>query len=89
MTDNYTINKNYFDKVEEKISCAQTFAVTTIIVKKVLFDIVCIFLNGFFWTSEHAAELKNPIPAKPILFMKPPSSYLANGGQIEVSRLFT
>jgi hypothetical protein len=47
MTDNDTINKNYFDKVEEKISCAQIFAVTTTIVKKVVFDIVCIFFNGF------------------------------------------
>lgn len=37
-----------------------------------------------FHYREHAAELNNAVPTTPILFMKPPSCYLANGGTIEV-----
>ena len=33
---------------------------------------------------EHAAELNNPVLTTPLLFMKPPSCYLLNGGAIEV-----
>jgi 2-keto-4-pentenoate hydratase/2-oxohepta-3-ene-1,7-dioic acid hydratase in catechol pathway len=31
---------------------------------------------------EHAAELGNEVPAEPLIFLKPPSSLLANGGTI-------
>jgi len=31
---------------------------------------------------EHAKELSNPVPPEPLLFLKPPSSLLASGGQI-------
>jgi len=34
--------------------------------------------------AEHAAELNNAVPTTPILFMKPPSCYLPNGGTIEI-----
>ena len=34
--------------------------------------------------AEHAAELNNPVLTTPLLFMKPPSCYLANGGTIEI-----
>ena len=43
-----------------------------------IFDIFILFF------SEHAAELNNAVPTTPILFMKPPSCYLPNGGTIEV-----
>ena len=39
----------------------------------------------FFLFRDHCAELGNPVPTKPLLFMKPPSSYLEAGtGPIEV-----
>ena len=34
---------------------------------------------------EHAAELGNPVPKSPLIFFKPPSSYLEQGGKIKVS----
>jgi len=34
--------------------------------------------------SEHAAELGNPLPTKPLLFMKPPSAYITAGQSIEI-----
>ncbi len=33
---------------------------------------------------EHAAELNNAVPTKPLLFMKPPSTYISEGCAIEV-----
>ncbi|XP_073239687.1 uncharacterized protein [Porites lutea] len=33
---------------------------------------------------EHAAELGNPVPKTPLIFLKPPSSYLQQGGKIKV-----
>jgi len=40
--------------------------------------IVCVGRNY----REHAAELGNEVPAEPLIFLKPPSSLLANGGTI-------
>jgi len=34
--------------------------------------------------SEHAAELGNAVPTKPLLFMKPPSAMITAGQQIEI-----
>ncbi|KAI8987548.1 hypothetical protein BDF20DRAFT_910142 [Mycotypha africana] len=34
--------------------------------------------------SEHAKELGNTVPTSPFFFLKPTSSYLANGGTIEI-----
>ena len=34
--------------------------------------------------AEHAAELGNAVPSKPLLFMKPPSSYITAGEKIEI-----
>lgn len=34
--------------------------------------------------AAHAKELGNAVPKEPVLFMKPTTSYLANGGTIEV-----
>lgn len=34
--------------------------------------------------AAHAKELGNAVPAEPVLFLKPTSSYLGNGGTIEV-----
>ena len=34
--------------------------------------------------AEHAAELGNAVPSKPLLFMKPPSSYITAGENIEI-----
>ncbi|KAI7900660.1 uncharacterized protein BX663DRAFT_439052 [Cokeromyces recurvatus] len=34
--------------------------------------------------SEHAKELGNAVPTSPFFFLKPTSSYLANGGNIEI-----
>ncbi|KZV29534.1 hypothetical protein F511_00812 [Dorcoceras hygrometricum] len=34
--------------------------------------------------AAHAKELGNAVPKEPVLFMKPTSSYLENGGKIEV-----
>lgn len=34
--------------------------------------------------AAHAKELGNAVPTEPLLFMKPISSYLANGGTIEI-----
>jgi 2-keto-4-pentenoate hydratase/2-oxohepta-3-ene-1,7-dioic acid hydratase in catechol pathway len=33
---------------------------------------------------EHAAELNNPVPERPLLFFKPPSSLLAHGGMLDL-----
>lgn len=40
--------------------------------------IVCVGRNY----AEHARELGNPLPERPLLFLKPPSSILAHGGTI-------
>jgi 2-keto-4-pentenoate hydratase/2-oxohepta-3-ene-1,7-dioic acid hydratase in catechol pathway len=45
--------------------------------------IVCIGRNY----REHAAELGNDVPVEPLMFLKPPSSLLANGGAIVRPRL--
>lgn len=45
--------------------------------------IVCIGRNY----REHAAELGNEVPVEPLIFFKPPSSLLANGGIIVRPRL--
>jgi len=37
------------------------------------------------FVREHAAELGNPVPKSPLIFFKPPSSYLEGGGKIKVS----
>lgn len=34
---------------------------------------------------DHAAELGNAVPEKPLLFMKPPSSYILEGTPIKVT----
>jgi len=34
--------------------------------------------------SEHAAELGNAVPTKPLLFMKPPSAFITAGQEIEI-----
>ncbi|CEI93048.1 Putative Acylpyruvate hydrolase [Rhizopus microsporus] len=36
--------------------------------------------------SEHAKELGNAVPTSPFFFLKPTSSYLANGGTIEIPK---
>src|SRR5882672_5118063 len=40
--------------------------------------IVCVGRNY----RDHAAELGNEVPAEPLIFLKPPSSLLAPGGQV-------
>ena len=40
--------------------------------------IVCVGLNY----ADHALELKEPIPAKPVLFLKPPTSVIGPGESI-------
>jgi 2-keto-4-pentenoate hydratase/2-oxohepta-3-ene-1,7-dioic acid hydratase in catechol pathway len=42
--------------------------------------IVCVGRNY----KDHAAELGNPVPAEPLLFLKPPSAIIASGEQIEL-----
>ena len=46
----------------------------------VLVQIVAIGRNY----SEHAKELKNAIPKEPIIFLKPTTSYLPSGGNMEI-----
>jgi 2-keto-4-pentenoate hydratase/2-oxohepta-3-ene-1,7-dioic acid hydratase in catechol pathway len=45
--------------------------------------IVCVGRNY----REHAAELGNPLPPEPLLFLKPPSAILADGETIELPPL--
>jgi len=33
---------------------------------------------------EHAVELNNPVPAEPIIFLKPTTSYIVEGQKITV-----
>lgn len=35
---------------------------------------------------EHAKELNNQVPTKPFFFLKPTTSYLDNGGTIEIPK---
>ncbi|XP_041369963.1 acylpyruvase FAHD1, mitochondrial-like [Gigantopelta aegis] len=42
--------------------------------------IVCVGRNY----SEHAAELGNPVPKKPILFLKPSTAYVSQGQTIQI-----
>jgi len=44
--------------------------------------IICVGRNY----SEHAAELGNTIPEKPLLFLKPPSAYVIEGNPIKVPK---
>lgn len=34
--------------------------------------------------GEHAKELNNAIPKEPIIFLKPTTSYLPSGGNVEI-----
>src|SRR6266571_6672112 len=45
--------------------------------------IVCVGRNY----REHAAELGHDVPVEPLIFLKPPSSLLAPGGQIRRPRI--
>ncbi|KAI9004100.1 hypothetical protein BC832DRAFT_71627 [Gaertneriomyces semiglobifer] len=36
--------------------------------------------------AEHAKELNNPVPTKPMFFLKPTSSYITQGAQIEIPK---
>ena len=36
--------------------------------------------------AEHAKELNNAVPTEPFYFFKPVSSYLQNGGKVEIPR---
>lgn len=36
--------------------------------------------------AEHAKELNNAVPTEPFYFLKPTSSYLPNGGKVEIPR---
>lgn len=36
--------------------------------------------------AEHAKELNNAVPKEPFFFLKPTTSYVINGGKIEVPR---
>lgn len=40
--------------------------------------------NFFFLFSEHAVELGNPVPSKPVVFFKPPSSIITEGHSIKI-----
>ena len=43
-----------------------------------------IFPCSLSFISDHAAELGNAVPTKPLIFMKPPSSFIQAGQNIEV-----
>jgi len=43
-------------------------------------------MKQFFSFSEHAAELGNAVPDKPILFLKPPSAYVIEGNAIRIPK---
>lgn len=47
--------------------------------------IVCVGRNYI----DHAKELGNPVPAEPLIFLKPPSALLADGGSIVYPALST
>ena len=36
--------------------------------------------------GEHAKELNNPIPKEPFFFLKPTTSYLPSGGNVEIPK---
>lgn len=36
--------------------------------------------------AEHAKELNNAVPTEPFFFLKPTTSYLDNGGKIEIPK---
>lgn len=36
--------------------------------------------------SEHAKELNNAVPQEPIIFLKPTTSYLPSGGNMEIPK---
>jgi len=42
----------------------------------------CFFVSSF--DRDHAAELGNPVPKTPLIFLKPPTSYLQQGGKIKI-----
>ena len=41
-------------------------------------------LDFLLYFREHAAELNNPLPTTPLIFMKPPSTLIQNGSPIEI-----
>jgi len=43
-----------------------------------------LFFNHYNYFRDHAAELGNAIPPKPLIFMKPPTCYITNGQAIEI-----
>lgn len=49
-------------------------------------DSVCLsVLFTIFFFRDHAHELGNPVPEKPVIFFKPSTSYLRQNGEIRVS----
>ena len=45
----------------------------------------CSYKSPLCPSSDHAAELGNAVPTKPLIFMKPPSSFIQAGQNIEVT----
>jgi hypothetical protein len=44
--------------------------------------------SNFLLFRDHAAELGNAVPTKPLLFMKPASAYITEGTDIRVNKNF-
>ena len=54
---------------------------------KVILHELCTQKTPKLFSRSHAAELGNPVPKEPLLFLKPVSSYVEMGGAIEVKPL--
>ena len=54
---------------------------------KVILHELCTQKTPKLFFRSHAAELGNPVPKEPLLFLKPVSSYVEMGGAIEVKPL--
>ena len=55
--------------------------------KSLPYPLLMVSSTATFTCSDHIAELGNTTPVKPMLFMKPPSTYIKNGTAIEVKKI--
>src|SRR5688572_17146112 len=74
LADGETLERFPSPRTEEAVSLNAVKIVAPVSPSK----IVCVGRNY----KEHAAELGNPMPAEPLLFLKPPSAIIGDGETI-------
>lgn len=73
--------RNFFKTGRKIVAIGRNYSLVAEFLKPVKLSVL--WLTQGSW-REHAKELGNAVPKSPFFFLKPTSSFLANGGSIEV-----